>query len=202
MYSAGRRRTRTTCAACRSPTPTARSRSPASSRPATPAAGRTSTSRSTPTRPASPTRPTPSPPRRSPCRRTSATSSTRRAGYEASVSNLSQVSLDDDNVFGDDGGASQLATVTGDVTRATPFPCRRRRHHDHPDRGLGPEWRTGRWRTGRWRTGRRSRRGRWHPAHRCTRRHPAERRHPTKPLAAADRHRLPARDRALDRPAL
>jgi protocatechuate 3,4-dioxygenase beta subunit len=38
------------------------------------------------------------------------------AGYEASVRNLAQVSLDSDNVFGDDGGASQLATVTGDVT--------------------------------------------------------------------------------------
>jgi protocatechuate 3,4-dioxygenase beta subunit len=37
-------------------------------------------------------------------------------GYEASVANLSRVSLDGDNVFGDDGGASQLATVTGDVT--------------------------------------------------------------------------------------
>jgi protocatechuate 3,4-dioxygenase beta subunit len=37
-------------------------------------------------------------------------------GYEASVSNLARVSLDSDNVFGDDGGASQLATVTGDVT--------------------------------------------------------------------------------------
>jgi protocatechuate 3,4-dioxygenase beta subunit len=37
-------------------------------------------------------------------------------GYEASVVNLSKVSLDSDNVFGDDGGASQLATVTGDVT--------------------------------------------------------------------------------------
>jgi protocatechuate 3,4-dioxygenase beta subunit len=37
-------------------------------------------------------------------------------GYEASVSNLSQASLDSDNVFGDDSGASQLATVTGDVT--------------------------------------------------------------------------------------
>jgi hypothetical protein len=36
-------------------------------------------------------------------------------GYEASVSNLSRVSLDSDNVFGDDGGASQLGTVTGDV---------------------------------------------------------------------------------------
>jgi protocatechuate 3,4-dioxygenase beta subunit len=37
-------------------------------------------------------------------------------GYEASVSNLARVSLDSDNVFGDDGGASQLGTVTGDVT--------------------------------------------------------------------------------------
>jgi protocatechuate 3,4-dioxygenase beta subunit len=36
-------------------------------------------------------------------------------GYEASVANLAQLSLDSDNVFGDDGGASQLATVTGDV---------------------------------------------------------------------------------------
>ena len=36
-------------------------------------------------------------------------------GYEASVSNLAKVSLTSDNVFGDDGGASQLATVTGDV---------------------------------------------------------------------------------------
>jgi protocatechuate 3,4-dioxygenase beta subunit len=39
-----------------------------------------------------------------------------QSGYEQSVSNLSQVSLDSDNVFGDDGGKSQLATVTGDVT--------------------------------------------------------------------------------------
>ncbi|MGY1650750.1 intradiol ring-cleavage dioxygenase [Geodermatophilus sp. SYSU D01119] len=38
------------------------------------------------------------------------------SGYEASVANLARVSLDGDNVFGDDGGASQLATVTGDVT--------------------------------------------------------------------------------------
>ncbi|CUU56597.1 Dioxygenase [Parafrankia irregularis] len=37
-------------------------------------------------------------------------------GYEASVTNLAQVSLSSDNVFGDDSGASQLATVTGDVT--------------------------------------------------------------------------------------
>ena len=39
-----------------------------------------------------------------------------QTGYEQSVSNLSQVGLASDNVFGDDGGKSQLATVTGDVT--------------------------------------------------------------------------------------
>ncbi len=38
------------------------------------------------------------------------------AGYEDSVANLSRVSLGSDNVFGDDDGASQLATVSGDVT--------------------------------------------------------------------------------------
>jgi protocatechuate 3,4-dioxygenase beta subunit len=38
------------------------------------------------------------------------------AGYEGSTGNLAQVSLDSDNVFGDDGGALQLATVTGDAT--------------------------------------------------------------------------------------
>ncbi|MEV6342904.1 intradiol ring-cleavage dioxygenase [Actinoplanes sp. NPDC051851] len=37
-------------------------------------------------------------------------------GYEASVTNLAQVSLDTDNVFGDDSGVLQLATVSGDVT--------------------------------------------------------------------------------------
>jgi protocatechuate 3,4-dioxygenase beta subunit len=37
-------------------------------------------------------------------------------GYESSVTNLQQVSLDDDNVFGEDSGALQLATVTGDAT--------------------------------------------------------------------------------------
>ena len=37
------------------------------------------------------------------------------AGYEQSVRNLSQTSLTSDNVFGDDGGISQLATVTGDA---------------------------------------------------------------------------------------
>lgn len=37
-------------------------------------------------------------------------------GHESSVSNLSQVSLDSDNVVGDDGGALQLGTMTGDLT--------------------------------------------------------------------------------------
>jgi protocatechuate 3,4-dioxygenase beta subunit len=37
-------------------------------------------------------------------------------GYEGSTANMAQVSLDSDNVFGDDGGALQLATATGDVT--------------------------------------------------------------------------------------
>lgn len=37
-------------------------------------------------------------------------------GYEQSVANLGEVTLAGDTVFGDDGGASQLATVTGDVT--------------------------------------------------------------------------------------
>ena len=38
------------------------------------------------------------------------------AGYEGSTQNLSAVSLDSDNVFSDDSGALQLATVTGDAT--------------------------------------------------------------------------------------
>ena len=37
-------------------------------------------------------------------------------GYEGSTANLSQVSLANDNVFSDDGGELQLATVTGDPT--------------------------------------------------------------------------------------
>lgn len=36
------------------------------------------------------------------------------AEYDGSTSNLNQVSLDSDNVFSDDSGALQLATVTGD----------------------------------------------------------------------------------------
>jgi protocatechuate 3,4-dioxygenase beta subunit len=39
-----------------------------------------------------------------------------QSGYSASVNNLAGVSLTSDNVFGDDGGMTQLATVRGDVT--------------------------------------------------------------------------------------
>jgi len=39
------------------------------------------------------------------------------AGYEASVGNLSQISLANDNVFGDDGGVQQLAAVSGSVSK-------------------------------------------------------------------------------------
>jgi protocatechuate 3,4-dioxygenase beta subunit len=39
-----------------------------------------------------------------------------QAGYSASVGNLASVSLQSDNVFGDDGGAIQLPDVTGSVT--------------------------------------------------------------------------------------
>ncbi|MBE1531355.1 intradiol ring-cleavage dioxygenase [Actinomadura algeriensis] len=38
------------------------------------------------------------------------------SGYGQSVKNLAQVSLKSDNVFGDDGGAGQLAKVTGGVS--------------------------------------------------------------------------------------
>ncbi len=37
-------------------------------------------------------------------------------GYSQSVKNLASLSLKSDNVFGDDGGEHQLATVSGDVT--------------------------------------------------------------------------------------
>jgi len=40
-----------------------------------------------------------------------------QAGYEASVTALSEVSLDSDLVFADDGAARQLAAVNGDVAR-------------------------------------------------------------------------------------
>ena len=54
-----------------------------------------------------------------------------QTGYEASVGNLSQVSLQSDNVFGDDGGVSQLATVTGDVVDRLHRQARGRRRHQH-----------------------------------------------------------------------
>jgi protocatechuate 3,4-dioxygenase beta subunit len=38
-----------------------------------------------------------------------------RSDYAGSAANLAQLSLASDNVFGDDGGAEQLATVTGDA---------------------------------------------------------------------------------------
>ena len=37
-------------------------------------------------------------------------------GYDGSTQNLSRTSLESDNVFGDDGGVRQLATVTGSTT--------------------------------------------------------------------------------------
>ena len=36
-------------------------------------------------------------------------------GYGQSVANLSRVSLQSDNVFGDDGGVDELGTMTGSV---------------------------------------------------------------------------------------
>jgi len=36
-------------------------------------------------------------------------------GYSQSIQNLSQISLSSDNVFGEDEGELQLATVTGSV---------------------------------------------------------------------------------------
>jgi protocatechuate 3,4-dioxygenase beta subunit len=38
------------------------------------------------------------------------------SGYEQSVQNMSVVSLERDNVFGDDGGVHELGTITGDVS--------------------------------------------------------------------------------------
>jgi protocatechuate 3,4-dioxygenase beta subunit len=38
------------------------------------------------------------------------------AGYESSVRTMSQVSLESDNVFGEDDGVHQLGTITGDAT--------------------------------------------------------------------------------------
>ena len=39
------------------------------------------------------------------------------SSYDGSAQNLAQTSLTSDNVFGDDGGALQLAAVTGDTTK-------------------------------------------------------------------------------------
>jgi protocatechuate 3,4-dioxygenase beta subunit len=39
------------------------------------------------------------------------------AGYSASVTNLNQISIGTDNVFGDDGGVRQLATVKGSIKK-------------------------------------------------------------------------------------
>ncbi|QDP95740.1 intradiol ring-cleavage dioxygenase [Microlunatus elymi] len=41
----------------------------------------------------------------------------KQSGYQQSVQNLSRVSLDSDNVFGDDGGKHQLGTVTGGIKK-------------------------------------------------------------------------------------
>ena len=38
------------------------------------------------------------------------------AGYESSVRTIGQVSLENDNVFGEDDGIHQLGTITGAVT--------------------------------------------------------------------------------------
>ena len=37
------------------------------------------------------------------------------AGYEQSVSNMTRLCLESDNVFADDGGVKQLGTITGSV---------------------------------------------------------------------------------------
>ena len=42
-----------------------------------------------------------------------------QSGYDGSTANLAKVSLTSDNVFGDDGAASQLATVSGDISGYT-----------------------------------------------------------------------------------
>jgi protocatechuate 3,4-dioxygenase beta subunit len=39
------------------------------------------------------------------------------SGYDGSAQNLAQTSLTSDNVFGDDGGALQLAATTGDPAK-------------------------------------------------------------------------------------
>ncbi|KDA05419.1 3,4-dioxygenase subunit beta [Microbacterium sp. CH12i] len=39
------------------------------------------------------------------------------SGYDGSAKNLAQITLDSDNVFGDDGGELQLASITGDAAK-------------------------------------------------------------------------------------
>lgn len=50
------------------------------------------------------------------------------SGYEASIATVAQVSLSRDNVFGEDGGAHRLGTVSGDVSSGfivqLPVPVR------------------------------------------------------------------------------
>ena len=60
-------------------------------------------------------RATRSPRRRSRCPKDACNTVYATTGYSQSVSNLKQVSLARDNVFGDDGGVHELGTVTGDV---------------------------------------------------------------------------------------
>jgi len=59
-------------------------------------------------------------------------------GYEQSVANLSGLSLSSDNVFSDDGGASQLATVTGDIDGYTAKLAVRVDTSTEPMAGGGP----------------------------------------------------------------
>ena len=49
------------------------------------------------------------------------------AGYEDSVTNMKRTTLQSDNVFGDDGGIYQLATMTGSA--ATGLHGGAQRHH-------------------------------------------------------------------------
>lgn len=57
------------------------------------------------------------------------------SGYEQSVTNLARVSLDSDNVFGDDSGEHQLGKVTGSNQEGPEgVPRRPRRHHHRTQR--------------------------------------------------------------------
>ncbi len=50
---------------------------------------------------------------RSRCPRRPATTFTPTPGYERSITNMARTTLQSDNVFGDDGGIYQLATMNG-----------------------------------------------------------------------------------------